>query len=484
MIVALSSLITLVGLWFILRKYFTAGVTIVSLLLLTLGTNFFAMTVYDASVSSSVLLALMTLIVWMTQRWHEKPGWLEVIIIGIAAGCMVFVKPSGFAAVIPFVFWGAYGKETFREKWKLVSKHRWQVILLFVLFFTGLGLRMAYPLAFEGTWLCEYVQTKRAFYFLAPSLWSVFFSIKNGWLIYTPIVFFSIPGFFILAEQNKKIFYATFLYSLCFILFLASSPDVTTPMSFSQSRLTEIFAVLFIPFAYFISWVLEGGWLRRIAWFLILGTVCGLNIFQSWQFSRSILTPSMTTPAYFRAAFFKTHTGMKERMMQEGLPADMPACLEYAEDFNVSTVAIRSFETETDTSLPQVQRGIAHNGLFSFRLDTVVRFSPLLVVPVSRLRADIPLGFRFSAYLFTENADSSFAANLVVTLLHNGQAYRYTAKPVEGRNLVKGKWNFVSADYLVPDHLYPGDELNAYVSYKGNSEMFVDDMSLELFEPK
>jgi len=484
MIVALSSIITLVGLWFVLRKYFSPGTTIAALVVLFLGTNFFLMSVYSGAQNASVLLALMVLVVWMTQRWYEKPGWPEVVIIGIAAGFMVFVKPSGAAALIPFVFWGAYGKETFRENWKQLSLYRWQVIVLLVLFLTGPGLRMAFPLAFEGTWLCEYVQTKRAFYFLGPSLWEVFFSIKNGWLIYTPIVLFALPGFYILAERNRRIFYATFLYSLCFILLLASSPDVTTPVSFSQSRLSEIFAVLFIPIAYFTAWVLEGGWLRKLFFLIVLGAVCSLNLFQTWQYRKGILTPSMTTPAYYRAAFLKTHTSLKARMLQEGLPADLSAYLEPREDFDVFTVAVRSFEKETDSCKGHVQNQKAHMGKFSFRLDTVTQFTPMLVIPVSKLRADIPLGFRFSAYVLWENADSSFNAGLVVCLNHKGKSYRYTVKSLDKLKPLKGKWNLVSADYVLPEHTYPGDELNAYVTYTGKSEMFVDDMRLDLFEPK
>ena len=197
MIVAISTLLTIAGLWFVLRKYFTAGVTVVTLLLLFAGTNFFVMTVYSGAIQASILLALMVVVVWMTQRWYDKPGWVEAVMTGLAMGTMVFIKPSGFASVLLFFFWGAYNRETFTYKWKLFNQNRIQVLMILMLFIVGIALRLIYPLAFSGSWFCDYVQHKRVIYLLAPNLWLVLFSIKkrlahlysprvviNTWILY------------------------------------------------------------------------------------------------------------------------------------------------------------------------------------------------------------------------------------------------------------------------------------------------------------
>jgi len=137
MIVAISSIITLLGLWIVLRKYFNAGTTILSLLLLCSGTNFFVMAVYSGAIQASILLALMVLVLWMTQRWHEKPGWTEAIVAGLAMGCLVLIKSAGFASILLFLFWGVYNRETFIKKGKDLIEHADQVLTILVLFSGG-----------------------------------------------------------------------------------------------------------------------------------------------------------------------------------------------------------------------------------------------------------------------------------------------------------------------------------------------------------
>ncbi|MEI7491389.1 MAG: hypothetical protein WCK92_08325 [Bacteroidota bacterium] len=484
MIVAISGLITLIGLWYVLHKYFTAGVTLVTLLLLVLGTNFFLMSVYSGAVQASILLALMMLVVWMTARWYEKPGWIEAAVLGLAMGSLIFIKPAGTASFLLFFFWGAYNKETFRLKWKLFREKLWQLILIIVLFAAGIALRLTFPQAFQGSWFCDYVEHKRAVYFLAPWLWLVLFSIKNGWLIYTPLVLFAIPGFYILAERNKSIFYSTFLFSLVFILLLASTPDAATPDNFSQARMTEIFAVLFIPIGYFISWIFEGGWLRRTAFCLILSALAALNLFQTWQYRNRILNPWFTTPGYYRAVFLQTNVNGRTRMLQEFYNLDMSSYLSNENDFKISTLVFLGFENDPTGYGSHIQEKFAASGKAAMRLDTSLRFTPDVSMPVSKLPSAYPLGIRLSALVYSETDFRDNPANLIITLIHERQFYRYKTVSLKELNLEKGKWNKVKLDYVMSHACDPADLVICNLWYTGNSAMYIDDLRVEVFEQK
>ena len=481
MIVSLSSIITLLGLWFVLRKYFTAGITILTLLLLALGTNFFLMTVYSGAVQASILLALMVVVVWMTQRWYEKPHWTEALILGLAIGSLVFIKASGFASVLLFFFWGAYNKETFARKWRFFALHKQQLVLVFLLFFIGILLRMIFPEALQGSWFCDYTQHKRVIYLLAPNLWLVLFSIKNGWLIYTPLVLFSIPGFYILAERNKPIFYSTFLYSLTFILLLASSPDVATPDNFSQQRMSEIFAVLFIPIGYFISWILEGRWIRKTVYGLVLLTITALSLFQTWQYRTKILNPWFTTTKYYQAVFLKTHINQSTRRLQEFWNLDMSSYLANESDFKVSTIVFDGFDNTPGAFSGHIQEKIFYNGKGAMRLDSGLRFTPDVSMKLSRLPAVYPLGIRLTANVFSETDFKDNPANMVITLRHQGQLYRYKPLALQELSLPKGKWNRVKLDYVIPRMYDPNDDLIPFLWYAGSSAMYVDDLKVEVY---
>jgi len=485
MIVAISTLITLIGLWCVLRKYFTTVTTLATLLLLALGTNFFLMSVYSGAIQASILLALMTLVMWMTQRWYEKPGWVEAGIAGLAMGCLILIKPAGFASILLFFFWGAYNKETFNEKWRIFREHSDQVLTILVLFLGGLFIRLFNPTVFEGTWFSDYVPHQRALYLLGPWLWPVLFSIKNGWLIYTPVVLFSLPGFNILANRNKKLFFATFLYCLAFLLLLASSPEVTAPDNFSQARMTEIFAVLFIPIGYFISWVLEGRWLRKTAFGLILVAVVGLNLFQTWQYRHRILDPWFTTTEYYSAVFLKTHSKSGDRQLMDYSQMDPASYLNNYDDFKVTTLAYYDFENDPGGFGGHVNETYHNSGKASFRLDSALQFTPTYSIPLGKLAGNYPLGIRASVNIyFPSITDTSKLGSLIISQRHNNILYHYSAFILKGRDYQAGKWYEIRLDYILPRPGDPGDELISYLWYPGKKCIYADDFKVELFEHK
>ena len=484
MIVAISSIITLVGLWCVLRKYLTIPATILALISFALGTNFFLMMVYSGAIQASILLALMVLVVWMTQRWYEKAGWTEAIVAGLAMGCQVFIKPAGVASILVFIFWNAYNKESFQTKWRIFRKHSDQVLLIFILFLSGLFIRLNNPQLFEGTWFCDYITHKRALYLLAPWLWQVLFSIKNGWLIYSPVVLLALPGFYILSERNKPLFYASFLYSLVFMLLLASSPDVTAPNNFSQARMTEIYAVLFLPLGYFLNWVLEGKWLRKSVFILIFTMLIFLNLFQTWQYRVKILNPWFTTTEYYKAIFLKTNIDRNTRSLQEFNYMDMGSFLANEGDFNITTKMFFDFENGPPGYDQHIQEVFAYSGRKAFRLDTGLQFTPGGTLKFRELPASYPLGLRLSAMVYSETDFKKVPAHMIMSLQHKGQSYRYQPLDLQELNLVSGKWNRIKLDYVIPRAYDPDDEFVSTIWYSGDKALYIDDLKLELFEPR
>ena len=485
MIVAISSIITLLGLWIVLRKYFNAGTTILSLLLLCSGTNFFVMAVYSGAIQASILLALMVLVLWMTQRWHEKPGWTEAIVAGLAMGCLVLIKSAGFASILLFLFWGVYNRETFIKKGKDLIEHADQVLTILVLFSGGIAMRLYLPRAFEGSLFNDYVSGTKAFYFLAPNLYMVLFSIKNGWIVYTPLMLVSIPGFYILAERNKPVFYAVFLYSLFFLLCVASAPNAPEPNNYGQARMTEIFAVLFIPITYFINRITEMRWPGKTVFTLILAAFIALNLFQIWQFRSRILNPWFTTPDYYSAVFLKTHTTSADRQLMDFYNIDPGSYLSNTKDFNITTVAFYDYENDPGGYGGHIQEQFKRNGKASFRLDSALRFVPTYVIPMKKLPEQFPLGIRATASIFLPaNPVPEKIGSLIISQRHEGILHHYRAFIIQGSDYEAGKWYEIPLDYVISGPFDPGDELICQLWYMGKESLCADDLKVELFEPK
>ena len=55
----------------------------------------------------------------------------------------------------------------------------------------------------------------------------VLFSVKNGWLVYTPLMIFALAGFYFLAGKNRVLFHALFLFFLVSLVFAACNPTTS-----------------------------------------------------------------------------------------------------------------------------------------------------------------------------------------------------------------------------------------------------------------
>jgi len=51
-------------------------------------------------------------------------------------------------------------------------------------------------------------------------------------------------------------------------------------------------------------------------------------------------------------------------------------------------------------------------------------------------------------------------------------------------NLKLNEWNRVCFDYLTPEVHRKTNNLKVYIWYRGKEELFVDDLQVEIFEPK
>jgi hypothetical protein len=425
----------------------------------------------------------MVLVLWMTERWNRKTGWVEALLIGLAAGMQVFIKPAGFASILIFIFWNAFDRESFGMKWRLWKEKLPQVLAVFLLFGTGITLRMLFPAADNDNLFNDYVEHMRAFYFLAPNLWEVLFSVKNGWLIYTPVVLISIPGFYILAERNKPLFYATFLYCLVFLLMLASSPHVAAPVNYSQAKMTEIYAVLFLPVGYFASWVLGGRWIRRSLSAVLIIFLLFLNLFQTWQYRQKILNPWFVTPEYYRAVFLRTHAGDRERALLDFYRMD-EASWNANEPMEIRNLSYNDFEGAPGSYGGHISDLRAAHGRCSFVLDTGLRFTPTFVVKLKDLPQKTALGIRTTSNVYYEGSAGEHPAAIVISLKHQGALYRYRTMQIDALGLPAQQWNEVKLDYVIPRIWDPEDELISHIWYQGNGRLFVDDLKVEVYGPK
>ena len=73
-------------------------------------------------------------------------------------------------------------------------------------------------------------------------------------------------------------------------------------------------------------------------------------------------------------------------------------------------------------------------------------------------------------------------AYLVTAFEHNYYSYKYKTLEFNTLGLTPNQWNKVEFEYLSPEIRNPSDPLKVYVVNQGPTDIYIDDLSVEVFE--
>jgi len=478
---------TLLGLWFmrkVMLRFFSDGVTAFTMVIMVAGTNYFQLTAFDGAMPHNYLFTLFAIILWLTISWHENPGWIPAVLLGALCGLSVLVRPTAIVIVLVPLLWGVWGVSGWREKIMIIKHHFMQVFAMVVVMVLVAGLQLLYWKIYAGSWFYYSYEKGEQLEWIAPYLREVLFSYRKGWLLYTPVMFFAIIGFWPLIAHYRAIFLSIALFFFAHLLIVASWPTWWYGGSFSQRSMMEAYMILAFPMGAFITWLTRQQVLAKIALFGILFMLLFFNIFQTWQYMNFILEPSRMTKAYYWAVFGKTSVRESDRLLL--LPSDINDERDYLKDetgFTSRQLALYDFESG-DHQAPAISRDTAHGGLYSLKMSKSLEFSPGINLPYQDISKKDFAWLRASAWVYFTCKPEEALCGLVITCNQSGKAYKYRMVELEKQNLKPGTWNQVTMDYMTPFLDDKASNVQAYFWYRGDRQIWVDDFDIRVFEPK
>lgn len=472
----------------ILLEFFDERITSILLIITVLATNYFHITAFAGYHLHNYLFTLYTFIVWFTIRWHQQPKWQYAAGLGFAIGLSVLVRPSELVCVIIPLFWGISNLQSFKQKLLLIkSNYRHVIILVSVVFLSGIP-QLLYWKYSTGQWLYySYTNAGEGFDFAQPYLKEVLFSFRKGWLIYTPVMLFAMAGFVSLFKKNRPLFYSIFAYFLV-NLYVVSSWTCWwyAGGSYSQRALLSSYVLLAIPMGYFIQQIQDWKKPIRVLLFSVIGLMLVLNLFQTWQWVHSVIDPTRMSRAYYFAVFGKTSASESDRkLLMVERSTESFSKLKNESGYVKRTAAILNFESSSDKDLT-LSFDTVHEGNAALRLDAGHDFSPSYEAEFSQLTSHDHAWIRAGVWVFPLHEVTANTASLVITFDHKGENYNYSAWGIERpENHVKaGRWNYISLDYLTPEVRSIHDKVKVYVWLQGTNPVLIDDLKVEIFEPK
>lgn len=484
-------LYTAAGLWImrkVLLKFFNDRITSLLLILLVLGTNYFQLTAFDGYITHNYLFTLFAFILWFTIKWHEKPAMSTAIALGISIGLAVLTRPNEMVIMLIPLLWNVFNRISLQEKFRLISKNYLQISATGAVIVIIGSVQLIYWKYTTGNWIFySYNNAGEGFDFSHPYLLQVLFSFRKGWFVYTPLMLFTVAGFYFLWKSKREVFWPSFLYFII-NLYIVSSWTCWwyAGGSYSQRALLSSYAVLLLPLGYLIDFVNSKSKTIRYSFAVVLGLLVLLNLFQTWQWVHGIIDRTRMSRNYYFAVFAKTSVSEDDRkLLLVERSTEQFQELKNEPDYNKRTLAKFDFEGENYKARP-LSKDTVHSGNAALRMDKDHQYSPGFETTFLKLTTHDHAWLRAGVWVYPLHDVEPRMASIVITAEHNGEAYAYNAIGIDNEkyHIKKNQWNYISLDYLTPEVRSGDDKIKAYFWLQGDKPLLIDDMVIEVFEPK
>ncbi|MDO7847954.1 hypothetical protein Q5H92_16430 [Hymenobacter sp. M29] len=463
----------------VLLRYFSDVVTTLVLVLLVLGSNYFQYAVFDAAMAHNYLFTGYALLLWLTIRWHERPTRLGAFFIGLTLGLLVLIRPSeAVAAVIPLL-WNVGSMAAVRAKLELL-KARWQDVLLLVL---G-GFLGVLPQALYWHWATGhflfYSYGDQHFSFFKPHLWSVLFSFRKGWLLYSPLLLLPLAGLVVLWRSRRDLAVPVLVFVLL-NLWVVSAWDIWWyGGSIGQRALVQSYAVLALPWAAVVAWLLQPERRRvlQLAAVAVVVLLVDLNLFQHWQYMRSIINPEEMNRRYYFAVFNKSMPTQSDFAMLD-VKTHLP---ESERHYTPTLLGKLDFENQPTDAATGISADMGYYSRQSFHADAAHAYGPALSIRVGDAKLEPGQYVRASCRVFSDYG--AWGNKLVMSVDRGGKSIVWNAIRLQNNLSVNRAWNQVYFDAPIPEDAQPDDILKVYVLSENGSGCYIDEVQAELMKPK
>ena len=472
----------------VLNRFFTDKITAAILLIIFFGTNYYSYSTFSAEMPHNYLFTIYALILWQTIRWHESHKKMNIWALGLFIGLATLARPTELISILIPLLWNVTNKESLIKKVNLLKQYKSQLLQFVVILLLIGSLQVIYWKIFSGDFIYySYNNPGEGFEFLWPYTLKVLFSFRKGWLIYTPMMIFALWGFVYLYKNNRGVFVPIFIFFIINLYIVSSWSCWWYAQSMGQRALIQSYAVLSIPFGYFLTSMSKKSAIMKIvvSFFILLFVI--LNQFQVWQFGKGILSlDRMTMPYYFNTFGKTVHTLDNDHLLlvdrsslDEKIPVDP--------SFNHKILKVIDFEKDSNNTELIYSDLYAYKGKYSLKMDSTIQFSPSFKIKYKELTSQEYAWIRVSVWVYPVHSLDLTASSLIVSFQHKGKNYKYRGidfeKPEIASQLKLNQWNEISMDYLTPEVRSQNDNLIVYLWNRGKQDIYFDDLTIEMYEP-
>ena len=240
----------MLGLYF-LRKllllFYSENMTAVLLFVSFFCTNLFFYTLREGEYTHGYLFCLVSAFLYLVVKWHEHAKRSTSIGIGLLIGLITLIRPTDGLFFMVFLLYGVTNKETFKSKVRLLLAHKQKLLIMLLCGFLMLIPQLIFWKTHMGSFLF-FSYNREGFFWSDPKMWNVLFSYRKGWLIYTPVMVFSIIGIFYMKKNIPQFTSGLVLFFVVNLYVLSCWWCWWYGGGFGMRPLIETYPLMMLPF--------------------------------------------------------------------------------------------------------------------------------------------------------------------------------------------------------------------------------------------
>lgn len=287
----------------VLLSYFEDKLVALLLILIVLGTNFYAYLVPILPVTHTFCFLFLSLVLLFTQRFHKDTTIINGFGLGISLAILGLIRfPDLLFGIIP-VLWGIPKYGGFIRKIRSFLTTQLKPTLAVIIGFgIVISLQFIYWKIVSGDFIINSYSNNvgEGLDWFNPHTFPFLFSFRKGWFIYTPIAILSTIGIvrFLFKSWNQKVLVFSFLL---FLYVVSSWTNWWYAFSFSQRAMIDIYPIVAIGIGSLLT-------ISKIKYWVLSALILCIpfNLFQIWQFKNGIISGSQMTQPYYFSVFGQT----------------------------------------------------------------------------------------------------------------------------------------------------------------------------------
>jgi hypothetical protein len=483
----------MLGLWF-LRKILTCPEAIgrgydfseltvsLTLFLIAFGTNLHYFTVYSGYMSHSYLFALYAFLIWHTIQFYAKPNAKNMFLMGFFTGLIAVTRPLDALIVVVPLLYGIFSWASLKQRFQFFINHKMLVVAGLIGAFLALLPQLIYWKQITGHWVFN-SYLDNPFIYKLTQIRAGLIGFKNGWLVYTPIMFFALIGIYFMWKKKDAttalrlpiaLFFPPYI---CYVYFWWCFNYIN---GFGSRPMIDTYALLAIPLSICIEKIVQKRWLFSI-WILLAAFLTWLNVFQTYQMTANLLASEESNATFWWVSMGKTKLNYQDLVAfdsNEKQPLPTETTLG-------KVILSNNFE---DTTHQTYTKSPVYEGKYAGEVKAGT------YGPTINLTGKDAAGHKWikvKGWFYSPSIDIANLYNrssFVVQIMRGEKVLKWTAMSIESKiNNIWGlrggqpnTWGYVWFYVKIPSKVKETDNISAYIWNTSSSTIFVDNFQIEL----